>query len=345
MRATSISTAALAVAVSGGIVLSGASAASARPDSAPMPPASGHAQVIAQGVVSFTAGEHHWRLVTNDVGTAPASIDLSSPTFLVAASTALDTGPVRITEPDGLGWLLADGEATFRPAGSAVGIDPTPGALVYEIAIDEGGGDDAFDPANGPRDVDLVRDVLATGESITVRSEVSALIVVTAGTATAADGSEIPTGGIRAIVDETTLTNEAGAPAVVLAVIIGSPVDAATDTTSAPGGEGPTPTQPPAAPPTTIDPTLETDGDGLTDVEEIDIYGTDPNNYDTDGDTVSDYLEAKNGYSDPFNPDSDGDGYDDSEQFDGYDPLDPTSYPGAPSQTTLPPPPPPSSAP
>jgi hypothetical protein len=350
MRATSSSSAALAVAVSAGIVLTGASAASARPDAASIPPASGHAQVIAQGVVPFTAGAHHWRLVTNDVGTAPGAIDISSPTFLVAASTALNAGAIRITEPDGLGWLLADGEAAFRPAGSAVAIDPTPGALVHEIAIDEGSGGDAFDPGNGLRDVDLVRDVLAAGESITVRSEVSVLIFVTTGAATAADGSEIPAGATRAIVGETTLTNEAGAPAVVLAVIIGTPVDAATGTTSAPGGGGdsPTPWQPPATPaptaPSTIDPTLETDGDGLTDVEEIDIYGTNPNNYDTDGDTVSDYLEAKNGYSDPFNPDSDGDGYDDSEQFDGYDPLDPNSYPGAPSGTSPPPPPPPPSS-
>jgi Bacterial TSP3 repeat len=351
MRATSVSSAALVAAVSASIVLVGAPVASARPDAAPIPPASGHAQVIAQGVVSFNAGEHHWRLTSNDVGTAPVPIDISSPTFLVAAGTALDAGPVRITEPNGPGWSLADGEATFRPAGSTVAIDPTPGALVHAIAIDEGSGNDAFDPGNGLRDLNLVRDVLATGESITVRSEVSALIFVTTGIATAADGSEIPTGTTRAIVGETTLTNGEGAPAVVLAAIIGPPVDTGT-ATSAPGGDDPTPTQPPATPapnppPTTIDPTLDTDGDGLTDVEEVDIYGTDPNNYDTDGDTVSDYLEAKNGYSDPFNPDTDGDGYNDSEQFDGYDPLDPNSYPGAPSETSppTPPPPPPSSGP
>ena len=343
MRATSISSTALAVVVSAGVVLTGASVASARPDAAPAPPASGHAQVIAQAVVSFTAGPHHWRLVTNDVGTAPVAIDMASPTFLVAGSRAFDAAPVRIKEPDGLGWLLADGEATFRPAGSAASVDPTPGALVHEIAIDEGGGDDAFDPGTGLRDVDLVRDVLATGESITVRSDVSALIFVTAGIANAADGSEIPTGATRAIVGETTLTNAGGAPAVVLAAIIGSPVDVATGTTSTTADDGPAPTQPPTtpaptAPPTTIDPTLETDGDGLTDVEEIEIYGTDPNTYDTDGDTVSDYLEAKNGYSDPFNPDTDGDGYDDSEQFDGYDPRDPNSHPGA-TTTTSPAPP------
>ena len=299
--------------------------------------------------MSFTAGAHHWRLVTNDVGTGPLTIDGASPTLLVAASRTSEAGAIRINEPDGLGWLLANGEATFRPAGSATSIDQTPGALVHEIAIDEGSGDDAFDPGNGLRDLDLVRDVLATGESITVRSDVSTLIYVTAGIATAADGSEIPGGTTRAVVGETTLTNAGEAPAVVLAAIIGSLVDVATSTTSVPGGDDPTPTSPatpaPTTPPTTIDPTLETDGDGLTDVEEIDIYGTNPNNYDTDGDTVSDYLEAKNGYSDPFNPDTDGDGFDDSEQFDGFDPLDPNSYPGAPSPTSPTSPPPPTSAP
>jgi hypothetical protein len=345
MRATPFSTLALAVAVSAGVAVTGASAAVARPAASPIPPASGHAQVIAQGVASFSAGAHHWRLVTNDVGTAPVTIDIAAPTFLLAGSRSFDAGSVRINEPDGLGWLLANGEATFRPAGSTASIDPSPGALVHEIAIDEGSGDDAFDPGDGLRDLDLVRDVLAPGESITIRSDVSALIYVTAGIATAADGGDITPGATRAIVGETTLTNNGGTPTAVIAAIIGPVVDGATAPTTIPPDDGPTPTQPPTtpaptAPPTTIDPTLETDGDGLTDVEEIEIYGTNPNNYDTDGDTVSDYLEAKDGYSDPFNPDTDGDGYDDSEQFDGYDPRDPNSHPGAPSTTgtTSPPP-------
>jgi hypothetical protein len=348
MRATSISSAALAITVSASVALAGVSVASARTETAAIPVASGHAQVIAQGVVSFTAGAHHWRLATNDVGSAAVDIEIASPTFLVAAGATVDAGAVRITETGGLGWLLADGEATLPPAGSAVSITPTPGALVHEIAIDEGDGADAFDPGDGLRDLDLVRDVLATGESITVRSDVSALIVVTAGVATAADGSEIPSGATRAIVGEITLANTGDAPAVVLAAIVGAGVDdTAIDTTSAPGDDDPSPTTtstaPPttAAPSTTIDPTLDTDGDGLTDVEEIGTYGTNPGTYDTDGDTVSDYLEAKDGYSDPFDPDTDGDGYNDSEQFDGYDPRDPNSYPGGPSPTSPPPPSPP----
>jgi hypothetical protein len=349
MRATSIFRGALAVTVSAAVVAVGVSSASAsaRPVAVPVGPASGHAQVIAQGLASFTAGAHHWRLVTNDVGTAPVGIDTASPTFLVAALEAPGAAPMRVTEPDGLGWLLADGEATFRPADSATGIDPAPGALVHELAIDEGSGDDAFDPGDGLRDLDLLRDVLGNGESLTVRSDVSALIFVTDGVATAGDGTEIAAGTTRAVVGEATISNAGTEPVVVLAAVIGAPVapgDAAipTTTTALSGDDddddGPAPTQAPTtpaptSPPTTIDPTLDTDGDGLPDVDEIEIYGTNPNTYDTDGDTVSDYLEAKDGNSDPFDDDTDGDGFDDSEQFDGYDPRDAGSYPGAPAAT------------
>lgn len=341
MRASSISRGALAVTLSAAVLAVGASSALARPTAAPTPPASGHAQVIAQGVASFSAGAHHWRLVSNDVGTSAVGIDSASPTFLVASSPAADAGPVRVSDPVGLGWLLADGEATFRPANSATGIQPTPGAVVHEIAVDEGSGADEFDPGEGLRDLDLVRDVLANGESLTVRSDVSALIFVTNGVATAADGSQIAAGTTRAIVGEETVSNGSDEPVVVLAAIIGSAAEPVSGeipptTTAAPDDDGPEPTQPqttpaPTSPPTTIDPTLDTDGDGLPDVDEINIYGTNPNTYDTDGDTVSDYLEAKDGYSDPFDPDTDGDGFDDSEQFDGYDPRDASSYPGAPS--------------
>ena len=43
------------------------------------------------------------------------------------------------------------------------------------------------------------------------------------------------------------------------------------------------------------DETLDSDGDGLTDLEEID-YGTDPNNKDSDGDSFEDGEEVENGY-------------------------------------------------
>jgi hypothetical protein len=44
----------------------------------------------------------------------------------------------------------------------------------------------------------------------------------------------------------------------------------------------------------------DTDDDGLSDDDEVNIYGTDPNNPDTDGDGYLDGVEVENGY-DPLN--------------------------------------------
>ncbi len=95
---------------------------------------------------------------------------------------------------------------------------------------------------------------------------------------------------------------------------------------------------------------VDTDGDGLSDSDEINIYFTDPNNPDTDGDGLSDGDEIMTTITDPNNPDSDGDGLTDGQEVltyftdplysdtdgdmvsDGYevatgtDPLDPSSY-------------------
>jgi eukaryotic-like serine/threonine-protein kinase len=55
----------------------------------------------------------------------------------------------------------------------------------------------------------------------------------------------------------------------------------------------------------------DTDGDGLKDGEEIDVYHTDPKNRDTDGDTLLDGLEVQQG-TNPLNRDTDGDGLQDN---------------------------------
>jgi len=56
---------------------------------------------------------------------------------------------------------------------------------------------------------------------------------------------------------------------------------------------------------------LDTDADGLTDSDEINIWQTDPANADTDGDGLSDGVEVSVHESDPTQTDSDGDGLDD----------------------------------
>ncbi len=55
------------------------------------------------------------------------------------------------------------------------------------------------------------------------------------------------------------------------------------------------------------DGTGDTDGDGLTDWQEVKVYHTDPHLADTDCDGVGDGDEVQNG-TDPLNPDTDGDG-------------------------------------
>ena len=55
---------------------------------------------------------------------------------------------------------------------------------------------------------------------------------------------------------------------------------------------------------------MDSDGDGLSDIDEIRIYGTDPLNVDSDGDGLSDAEEIAMG-TDPLQRDSDGDGVDD----------------------------------
>lgn len=65
----------------------------------------------------------------------------------------------------------------------------------------------------------------------------------------------------------------------------------------------------------------DTDGDGLSDGDEVYVYGSDPLLKDTDGDGLNDSLEVTIGTS-PTNPDSDGDGLPDGWEHDnGLDPL------------------------
>lgn len=68
---------------------------------------------------------------------------------------------------------------------------------------------------------------------------------------------------------------------------------------------------------------LDTDGDGLTDDQEI-ALGTDPVKIDTDGDGLTDREEVEIYFTDPLNPDTDGDGYTDGDEVrNGYNPKGP----------------------
>jgi hypothetical protein len=69
--------------------------------------------------------------------------------------------------------------------------------------------------------------------------------------------------------------------------------------------------------------TVDTDGDGLTDVEEASL-GTDSLNADTDSDGLTDYQEIKIYHTNPLNKDTDSDGFEDGAEVQaGYNPNGP----------------------
>lgn len=74
----------------------------------------------------------------------------------------------------------------------------------------------------------------------------------------------------------------------------------------------------------------DTDGDGLSDYEEIFVYGTDPLVKDTNNDGINDYESIYAYGTDRFDPDTDGDGISDGDEVYVYntDPLNPLSEDG-----------------
>lgn len=71
---------------------------------------------------------------------------------------------------------------------------------------------------------------------------------------------------------------------------------------------------------------LDQDDDGLDDNQEA-LLQTDPLNWDTDGDGLSDYEEVNVWKTNPLSPDSDGDTYLDGQEVKaGYDPAGPGRY-------------------
>lgn len=75
----------------------------------------------------------------------------------------------------------------------------------------------------------------------------------------------------------------------------------------------------------------DTDGDGVADGDEINIYGTNPLNADTDGDGLTDGNELFWTNTDPLKWDTDGDGWGDGDEVNnqGTDPANASSFPGS----------------
>jgi len=232
-------------------------------------PARGHAQVVAQGVALLPAGEVVWRVAYHEAKApddAPRVLrDLG---FVVA-----DQGPILLTDErgdDATQSLLEPGEAAFvradtpqrratrggRPVGYYA-LELVPAAEATEVGT--GIAVFASPPFEAPEprrehDLDLVRDVLATDETVTLPAgEGPTLVVATVGSLTIEAGDEsspLKVGEAAVFADEITLRAEGIADAAFVAAVIGRAVDDGGSDASPVASPAATPAATPDATPT-----------------------------------------------------------------------------------------------
>ncbi len=293
---------------------------------APPPLAVGHAEVIAQGLVDFPDGTFHWQVADGSLaaGADPTAVP-EAVTFVLADDGVVDVAGTVAS------YRLGAGEAVMLPTLSTAVLSTAGDSATYwtlSIAnVTQTGGAGAaggsFSLDAALRDVDLLRDVLVTGESLTIPDQdVATLLLVTSGTVGAtSDGGALMVladGDAATLDGELTITNDGDEDATVVAAVIG-PTLPALEQAPQPTTPVTTPLPPPnpsgttTPAPTTAGGTSSTmppgdsDGDGLSDVDETGIYGTDPNNPDSEGDHVMDGDEINVYGTDPLDNDSDDD--------------------------------------
>src|SRR5215218_7527492 len=210
-------------------------------------PASGHSQVIAQGVAPMP-DEAAWRVVFHSIEPGGAAeLPAGGPGFVL-----VDTGGVVVEEGE-RSTLLAPAEASFHasPASHLIPIGERPAGvftldLVPPDAADDAGdgipvfASDPFQAPDGIRDIDLVRDLLEPGESTTVIGNIApVLVLVTLGAvrAEATDGStaSLRVGEAGTFSGDVVLTAEGQVPSTVIAAVIGreAPIAVAAGTPGA----------------------------------------------------------------------------------------------------------------
>ncbi len=157
-------------------------------------PASGTAQVIAQGVAPLPEGNVVWRTVrARALPLADAPFEAQPLSFVLAT-----TGPLLLTNEDGSQIQLGTGEAALTPGGAvqqraslsdqeasflSIELVPEDAAPPANATVLQPGA--PFAAPNGAHDLDLVADLLGSGESLTIPdSGGKNVILVTDGAAT-----------------------------------------------------------------------------------------------------------------------------------------------------------------
>lgn len=315
-------------------------------------PASGHTSVVANGVVSLEEGNSRWHITRHVAEAGGNPITITSPGFVLAENTPL----LLTNQATGERYRLASGEALMLHRGSDVTIETfgAPDSFVFiHLVPDEAEPlpntteriltSASFPIQGGDYDADLLRDVLDEGEETSIPAgALPTTLYVLRGEVSIASGNDELTlsagesaifrGGleISAVADGSVFYAGFVGASIPQTEIPATPVPATPEATPLPAT--PTPTQPPAtptpapstpAPEPTADVALDSDGDGLTDVEEANL-GTGPENPDTDEDGIFDGDEITVWGSDPLNLDTDGDLlYDGGELLYGTGILDP----------------------
>jgi hypothetical protein len=322
---------------------------------APAPPES--AASVAGGF-SFTLQRAGVSIIRNDVTSKRARLEPGEAYFASADDpyTRWSEGPT-----PAVAWVIE-----LVPA-DAPAVDPVrDGTVVFA-----GSGPYTF--PSGIFDAELTRGVLLPNEQAALPPHTGpALLMVALGRVETDDGTNPPIalglGTGQVVEGPLTVRNPNPEPAVYVVAAIGdaveasapapaaapgatAPADPAAQATAAPAAEPPAGTAAPVEPPAAVPTEGDTDGDGLSDEDEVAIgsdplnadydadglldgrevneLGTDPLNHDTDGDTILDGPEVDQYGTSPFSADTDGDGAPDADEISiyGTDPLDPASGP------------------
>lgn len=312
-------------------------------------PATGHASVVAHGIVPLAGGESVWRINAREAQAGDEARAFTSSSFVLADGT-----PLLLTDDEtGSRMRLAAGEAALIQAGHTVRIEsfgpPERYYLITLAAADEATesssasttfataplyGSEPFELEAADYDLDLVRDVLAADElSGIAPGAAPTVVLVTAGqllVTTESGETTLGAGQAAAFSGQLGFAGAEDGTSYVAAYVGPSLPSVATPAPATPQPSTPEASpvaspdaspeaSPASSPAATPEPTEEPTDEST---EEPTEEPTEDDGTDTDGDGLTDARETELG-TNPEVRDTDDDGINDGNEVDlGSDPFD-----------------------